>query len=226
MASEENTHIAMSLVRSLDVITIPMARASILWLIGQYSTNPEMMKIAPDIFRQNVKMFSSCDEIVKLQVLNLGAKILSVYQSLLYPSSSTTSSSITSASSFKPKEANILSRCMKLFAYCLEIARFDSSYDVRDRARILKSLVYDRIAVSTGVDAPFTPSQQSLSINLLDVMLKRTAAPFADSPFASKGVTLVSNSDSPFYSKHTLIRSKQVRYWFSLSYFEYECHWL
>jgi AP-3 complex subunit beta len=173
MASEENTRIAMSLVKSLNTITIPMARASILWLIGQYSTNPKMMKIAPDIFRQNVKTFSSSDEIVKLQVLNLGAKIVSVYQSLLLP---TQNSSYTTSSMEDIRK--VLSHCMKLFTYCLELAKFDTSYDIRDRARLLKSLVLDRIEI--------TDTAIPLAVPLRDIMLKRQASSIADSPYSSK----------------------------------------
>lgn len=50
-----------------------MARASILWLIGE---NCERVpKIAPDVLRKTAKSFTSEDDLVKLQILNLGAKL-------------------------------------------------------------------------------------------------------------------------------------------------------
>lgn len=50
-----------------------MARASILWLIGE---NCERVpKIAPDVLRKMAKSFTSEDDLVKLQILNLGAKL-------------------------------------------------------------------------------------------------------------------------------------------------------
>jgi len=38
-----------------DTITVPMARASILWLIGEYSDR--VPKIAPDVLRKMAKTF-------------------------------------------------------------------------------------------------------------------------------------------------------------------------
>jgi len=38
-----------------DTITVPMARASILWLIGEYSDR--VPKIAPDVLRKTAKNF-------------------------------------------------------------------------------------------------------------------------------------------------------------------------
>lgn len=50
-----------------------MARASILWLIGE---NCERVpKIAPDVLRKMAKSFTNEDDLVKLQILNLGAKL-------------------------------------------------------------------------------------------------------------------------------------------------------
>ncbi|KAL0628022.1 AP-3 complex subunit beta-1, partial [Plecturocebus cupreus] len=52
---------------------VPVARASILWLIGE---NCERVpKIAPDVLRKMAKSFTSEDDLVKLQILNLGAKL-------------------------------------------------------------------------------------------------------------------------------------------------------
>ena len=50
-----------------------MARASILWLIGEYSDR--VPKIAPDVLRKMAKEFTNEEDIVKLQILNLGAKL-------------------------------------------------------------------------------------------------------------------------------------------------------
>lgn len=50
-----------------------MARASILWLIGEYCER--VPKIAPDVLRKMAKAFTCEEEIVKLQTLNLAAKL-------------------------------------------------------------------------------------------------------------------------------------------------------
>lgn len=52
---------------------VPVARASILWLIGEYCER--VPKIAPDVLRKTAKSFINEDDLVKLQILNLGAKL-------------------------------------------------------------------------------------------------------------------------------------------------------
>lgn len=93
-----------------DKVTIPMARASILWLIGEYSDY--VPKIAPDVLRKMAKSF--CDEvdIVKLQIINLAVKLFVTNQ----------------------KQTSLLVQ------YILNLAKYDQNYDIRDRARFLKAL--------------------------------------------------------------------------------------
>lgn len=50
-----------------------MARASILWLIGEYCEH--VPKIAPDVLRKMAKSFTAEEDIVKLQIINLAAKL-------------------------------------------------------------------------------------------------------------------------------------------------------
>lgn len=52
---------------------VPMARASILWLIGEYCEH--VPKIAPDVLRKMAKSFTAEEDIVKLQIINLAAKL-------------------------------------------------------------------------------------------------------------------------------------------------------
>ena len=56
-----------------DKVTVPLARASILWLIGEYSDR--VNKIAPDVLRKMAKIFCDEENIVKLQIINLGIKL-------------------------------------------------------------------------------------------------------------------------------------------------------
>ena len=55
------------------LIQVPMARASILWLIGEYCEH--VPKIAPDVLRMMAKSFTNEEDIVKLQIINLAAKL-------------------------------------------------------------------------------------------------------------------------------------------------------
>ncbi|KAK3745780.1 hypothetical protein QZH41_015967 [Actinostola sp. cb2023] len=106
------------MAKLLDSITVPMARASILWLLGEYAE--KVPKIAPDILRKAAKSFHTEEDIVKLQILSLGTKL-----------------SITN-----PKQTKALCQ------YVLNLAKYDQNYDVRDRARFLKQLVLPTEGVS------------------------------------------------------------------------------
>uniref|UniRef100_A0A8D0H8P5 AP-3 complex subunit beta n=1 Tax=Sphenodon punctatus TaxID=8508 RepID=A0A8D0H8P5_SPHPU len=99
------------MAKLLDNITVPVARASILWLIGEYCER--VPKIAPDVLRKMAKSFTSEDDLVKLQILNLGAK--------LYLTNS--------------KQTKFLTQ------YILNLGKYDQSYDIRDRTRFIRQLI-------------------------------------------------------------------------------------
>ncbi|XP_067425202.1 AP-3 complex subunit beta-1 isoform X1 [Emydura macquarii macquarii] len=99
------------MAKLLDTITVPVARASILWLIGEYCER--VPKIAPDVLRKMAKSFTNEDDLVKLQILNLGAK--------LYLTNS--------------KQTKLLTQ------YILNLGKYDQSYDIRDRTRFIRQLI-------------------------------------------------------------------------------------
>ena len=51
----EHKDIITHLAKLAETITVPMARGSILWLIGEYSDR--VPKIAPDVLRKMAKIF-------------------------------------------------------------------------------------------------------------------------------------------------------------------------
>ena len=72
--THESSSLAITqLARALDSISTSAARASILWLVGQYYT--QIPLVAPDTLRKAAKSFVTESEPVKLQVLNLAAKL-------------------------------------------------------------------------------------------------------------------------------------------------------
>ncbi|KAI0806028.1 adaptin N terminal region-domain-containing protein [Irpex lacteus] len=113
----------------IDDVRNPRARACIIWLVGQYAaTDPStapagepqvgpegIASWAPDVLRKTTKSFLQEDPIVKLQIVTLAAKLL-----VLCPSDRT---------------LGLLTR------YVLSLARYDLNFDVRDRARMLGSLL-------------------------------------------------------------------------------------
>ncbi|KAJ3293375.1 AP-3 complex subunit beta-1 [Rhizoclosmatium sp. JEL0117] len=125
----QNTNLIILLARSLDGIQAPMARASILWLIGQHCQS--VPKIAADTFRKAVKGFCTESAIVKLQILTLGAKLISVVRA----PKAEGEEPWTSVEEKANKTVELI------FEHLLNVARYDMSYDVRDRARLVKALV-------------------------------------------------------------------------------------
>ena len=146
------THIVSRLARSIDVIKHENARACVLWLVGQYAEchdptpgPPGITEWAPDALRKTAKSFSQevsmhlyyhislivtmeQAPIVKLQVVTLASKLLVL----------------------SPED-----RTLKLLArYVLNLARYDQNYDVRDRARMMASLLSGVIPqAANGTDA-------------------------------------------------------------------------
>lgn len=55
LGAKEHTEIMIHMAKIIDKITVSMARASILWLIGEYSDH--VPKIAPDVLRKMAKSF-------------------------------------------------------------------------------------------------------------------------------------------------------------------------
>ncbi|XP_059154175.1 AP-3 complex subunit beta-2-like [Physella acuta] len=111
MRPSEHKDIICYMAKMVDKITVPMARASILWLIGEYSER--VPKIAPDVLRKMAKNFINEEDIVKLQVLNLSVKLC-----------------ITN-----PKQTKLLCQ------YVLNLAKYDQNYDIRDRSRFMRQFV-------------------------------------------------------------------------------------
>ncbi|KAI9066121.1 hypothetical protein FKP32DRAFT_1589999 [Trametes sanguinea] len=116
------------LARRIDDLRHPKARACVVWLVGQYAgstapaengtpaVGPEgIAPWAPDVLRKLAKSFMQETSVVKLQVVTLAAKLL-----VLCPSDRTVA---------------LLNR------YVFSLARYDLDYDVRDRARMLSSLL-------------------------------------------------------------------------------------
>ncbi|XP_015974342.2 AP-3 complex subunit beta-1 [Rousettus aegyptiacus] len=111
MQPAQHGEIIKHMAKLLDSITVPVARASILWLTGE---NCERVpKIAPDVLRKMAKNFTSEDDLVKLQILNLGAK--------LYLTNS--------------KQTKLLTQ------YILNLGKYDQNYDIRDRTRFIRQLI-------------------------------------------------------------------------------------
>merc|ERR1740138_746152 len=61
------------LVHYLEGLTAPTARASVVWIVGQYQQ--EVPKLAPDVVRKLAKTFMNERQEVKQQILGLSLKV-------------------------------------------------------------------------------------------------------------------------------------------------------
>ncbi|MCJ1369120.1 AP-3 complex subunit beta [Loxospora ochrophaea] len=152
----------IKLAKNLDTMTNPQARASIIWLVGEFSGVAEEENIAPDVLRILAKGFASESKAAKLQIVLLAAKVFVHHLNRNPPSTKST----TSAPDPSPQESNSSSLLEEngfredapppppappqsehpiviLWRYILLLARYDTSYDLRDRTRLYKALLAD-----------------------------------------------------------------------------------
>lgn len=156
------------LAKNLDTITNPEARATIIWLVGEFAGLPEDENIAPDVLRILAKGFADESEAAKLQIVLLAARVYLHYLNRTKPPPEET---VTKAPTDQPNEA--LSQALEaatengwqvptqppstspeptptlekethqiplLWTYILHLTRYDTSYDLRDRSRLYRAL--------------------------------------------------------------------------------------
>lgn len=110
--------VIIHLVRSLDSIKVPAARALIIWMMGEYNCiGQTISRILATVVKYLGWCFTSEAVETKLQILTATAKVLLCA---------------------KGEELLTYKRVLK---YLLDLATCDSSYDVRDRARFVKTLL-------------------------------------------------------------------------------------
>ncbi|KAI1298935.1 ARM repeat-containing protein [Xylaria venustula] len=132
------------LAKNLDSATDPHARATIIWLVGEFSGLNGEDNIAADVLRILLKDFSNESEVAKRQILLLAAKVHLHHinreaekqaQSEAIPQEDSDSSA---PPGFTPSSDHPVT---KLWEYVLLLVRYDTSYDLRDRARLYKALL-------------------------------------------------------------------------------------
>lgn len=180
------------LAKSLDVTTSPKARATIIWLVGEFSGVGGEDNIAPDVLRLLAKNFADEAEPAKLQIVLLAAKVHLHYLNRLQleaarnaskPSSPMDKKNEGQEESFASDAADIQpepsNQIVLLWNYIFLLGRYDISYDLRDRLRLYRSLLS-------------TPSSTELASLML---LAPKPVPQVPSPSESrKGFTLGSAS--------------------------------
>lgn len=170
------------LAKNLDTTTDPQARASIIWLVGEYSGVEDQDNIAPDVLRILTKGFADESEAAKLQIVLLAAKVYLHYLNRKSPAPDQdpqqpipTSPTLQSSNPFSPPndeggfeastspfghndnpprhphsppppdsdpDPSLSSHPIPLlYKHILLLTRYDTSYDLRDRARTYSALL-------------------------------------------------------------------------------------
>ncbi|WJX64009.1 hypothetical protein P8452_48836 [Trifolium repens] len=110
--------VIIQLVRSLDTIKVPAARAMIVWLLGEYCSLGEIIpRMLSTVLKYLAWCFTSEELETKLQILNTITKVLLC---------------------IKGEDSWTL---RKIWTYVIELAERDLNYDIRDRSRFLKKLL-------------------------------------------------------------------------------------
>ncbi|KAI0017619.1 ARM repeat-containing protein [Xylariomycetidae sp. FL0641] len=146
------------LAKNLDAATDPHARATIVWLVGEFagvnSEEDEDNSIAPDVLRILLRDFASEPEVAKRQIVLLAAK---VYLHHLNREAAKTPPLSTSpppqADGPKPLDEDP-HPAARLWAYVLSLVRYDTSFDLRDRARTYRALLSVPQLASLALLAP------------------------------------------------------------------------
>ncbi|PKX97419.1 AP-3 complex subunit beta [Aspergillus novofumigatus IBT 16806] len=161
-ASHERT--VIQLVKHLGSSSSPEARATIIWLVGEFAGVDPKRNIAPDVLRILVQKFADEPEPVKQQIVLLGAKVYLHHllrnppkhhaeePSVSEPKTNQEHNEWADDAAKEPevnegneedqrKEEPKEDQITLLWRYILLLARYDSSYDLRDRARMLKALL-------------------------------------------------------------------------------------
>lgn len=178
-ASHQQT--VIQLVKHLGSTTHPDARATIVWLVGEFSGVGHAHNIAPDVLRVLIRGFADEPEVVKQQIVLLGAKVYLHHLLQNPPQEDSQPAILSEPEQLAPtpefsnewndnqtgergepeeprsnegddkgkekqeesqiKEEDHEDRITLLWRYILLLARYDTSYDLRDRARLYKVLL-------------------------------------------------------------------------------------
>lgn len=122
------------LAKALDTATNPSARASIIWLVGEFAGMNGGNNVAADTLRLLSKGFAGESEQAKLQIVLLAAKVYAHHLNA-------TQSGAAPAEGAEEEEEDKKHPVALLFSYIMLLARYDLSYDLRDRARLYKSIL-------------------------------------------------------------------------------------
>lgn len=154
-APEEHRKTVIRLAKNLDTLTAPAARASIIWLVGEFAGVDVENNVAADVLRILVKGYVEESDDVRGQIVLLAAKVylhhLNAKNAKRSAELPEPSSEITSPTdheggfndrSLDDQQSDDKSDPVALlYQHTLLLARYTPSYDLRDRARLFRALL-------------------------------------------------------------------------------------
>ncbi|KAK8119215.1 AP-3 complex subunit beta-2 [Apiospora kogelbergensis] len=153
---EAHVGTVVRLAKNLDSATDPQARATIIWLVGEFAGLNGEDNIAADVLRILLKEFTDESEVAKRQIVLLAAKVylhhinreaekLQQEQQQKQQEKPASEENEGDDAPQSPAPAVQLPSedhpIAKLWNYVLLLVRYDTSYDLRDRTRLYKALL-------------------------------------------------------------------------------------
>ncbi|KAF2488187.1 Clathrin/coatomer adaptor, adaptin-like protein [Neohortaea acidophila] len=135
-APDEHRKTVVRLAKNLDTLTSSTARASIIWLVGEFAGFEPEDNIAADVLRILVKKYADETNEVKAQIVLLAAKVY------LHHLNNTSEARKALQGTDEPTtEDPDESPVTLLYQHTMLLARYTPSYDLRDRARLFRALL-------------------------------------------------------------------------------------
>lgn len=151
-SQDEHRKTVVRLAKNLDSLTSPTARASIIWLVGEFAGYDPENNIAADVLRILVRGYADETDEVKAQIVLLAAKVylhhLNTKNASAKEQATNTISSteeeirgFDESSAYEPPEPEKAHPVELLYQHTMLLARYTPSYDLRDRARLYRALL-------------------------------------------------------------------------------------
>nr|DAD26435.1 TPA_asm: hypothetical protein HUJ06_027903 [Nelumbo nucifera] len=143
---ENHEKVIIQLIRSLDSIKVPAARAMIIWIVGEYNSLGQIIpRMLPTVLMYLARCFTSEALETKHQILSTAVKVMLFAQ------------------------GEELLTFREVLSYVLDLAKYDPDYDVRDRARIFKKLLAGHMASQGPMEGiPSQPQNTDLRTALAE----------------------------------------------------------
>ena len=132
------------------------ARCALVWMVGEYRSH--LPAYAPDVLRKLAKSFSTEADPVKVQILNLALKLFLS----------------------NPKQTSTL------FKYVMDLAKYDTNIDLRDRARMFRTMFFKKKAGAADAGAATKEVGSEVKDHFKSILLLDKPAPKLLLPFAGR----------------------------------------